>query len=78
MGVEPCDVVALAKKALSASKQAVLLAEDYKSSGANLDESLTPRQFLLLLHCHYILISNNILLRLTFENFVQFKVYKFG
>ncbi|KAM7531717.1 hypothetical protein LguiB_035127 [Lonicera macranthoides] len=42
MGVEPCDVVALAKKALSASKQAVLLAEEYKSSGANLDESLTP------------------------------------
>lgn len=41
MEVEPCDVVALAKEALSASKQAVLLAEDHKPSGANLDESLT-------------------------------------
>lgn len=42
-GVEPCDVLALAKEALSASKQAVLLAEDHRPSGANLDESHSLR-----------------------------------
>ncbi|WOH00914.1 hypothetical protein DCAR_0520290 [Daucus carota subsp. sativus] len=40
-GVEPCDVLALAKEALQASKKAVLLAEDHKPSGANLEESRT-------------------------------------
>lgn len=56
-GVEPCDVVALAKEALSASKQAVLLAEYHKQSGANIDESLTLRYLLHLLwslSCRYI------------------------
>lgn len=42
MGVEPCDVVTLAKIALSASKHAVSLAEDHKSFEADLDESLAP------------------------------------
>lgn len=39
MDVEPCNVVAIAKKALSASKEAALLAEDAKLIGADLDGS---------------------------------------
>ncbi|ONI03026.1 hypothetical protein PRUPE_6G234100 [Prunus persica] len=41
MDVEPCNVVALAKKALSASREAASLAEDSQSMGADFDESLS-------------------------------------
>lgn len=41
MDVEPCDVLTLAKKALSASKEAALLADSSKSMGAGFDESLS-------------------------------------
>lgn len=41
MDVEPCNVVAIAKKALSASKEAALLAEDSKYIGVDFDESLS-------------------------------------
>ncbi|GFY97839.1 RNApolymerase sigma-subunit F [Actinidia rufa] len=40
--VEPHNVVSLAKKALSASKQAVSLAENSQLYGAEVDESITP------------------------------------
>ena len=39
MDVEPCNVVAIAKKALSASKEAALLAEDTKLISADFDDS---------------------------------------
>ena len=39
MDVEPCNVVAIAKKALSASKEAALLAEDSILIGADFDDS---------------------------------------
>lgn len=41
--VEQCNVVSLARKALSASKQAAQLAEDLKFYQPNLDESLSSR-----------------------------------
>ncbi|XP_042945525.1 RNA polymerase sigma factor sigF, chloroplastic isoform X2 [Carya illinoinensis] len=41
MDVEECDIVALAKKALSASQEAALLAEDSKLIGSDFDESLS-------------------------------------
>lgn len=41
MDVEPCNVVAIAKKALSASKEAALLAEDSKYIGVDFDDSLS-------------------------------------
>lgn len=41
MDVEPCDVLTLAKKALSASKEAALLADSSKSMGAGFNESLS-------------------------------------
>ncbi|KAB2622375.1 RNA polymerase sigma factor sigF [Pyrus ussuriensis x Pyrus communis] len=44
MDVEPCDAVALAKKALSASKEAVSLAEASKSMGDDFDDSLSMGQ----------------------------------
>ncbi|KAK2974735.1 hypothetical protein RJ640_007162 [Escallonia rubra] len=40
--VEPHDAVVLAKKALSASKEAAFLAEDCKSFAADIDSPLTP------------------------------------
>ncbi|RVW30125.1 RNA polymerase sigma factor sigF, chloroplastic [Vitis vinifera] len=43
MDVKPCDVLALAKKALSASKQAVSLYENAKLLGADLEDSPSPR-----------------------------------
>ncbi|XP_059646852.1 RNA polymerase sigma factor sigF, chloroplastic [Cornus florida] len=42
MDVEPHNVVALAKKALSASKQAALLTENPQLFGVELDETLSP------------------------------------
>lgn len=48
MGVEPSEVIGLAKKALSASKEAVSLFEDHESFEADLDKSLALRQFLFL------------------------------
>ena len=39
MDVELCNVVAIAKKALSASKEAALLAEDSILIGADFDDS---------------------------------------
>ncbi|KAL7265062.1 hypothetical protein ACSBR1_002921 [Camellia fascicularis] len=42
LDIEPHNVVALAKKALSASKKAALLAEDSQLFEANVDECLTP------------------------------------
>ncbi|KAL6336337.1 hypothetical protein AAG906_014507 [Vitis piasezkii] len=42
MDVKPCDVLALAKKALSASKQAVSLYENAKLLGADLEDSPSP------------------------------------
>ncbi|KAK9920955.1 hypothetical protein M0R45_029490 [Rubus argutus] len=41
MDFEPCDVLTLAKKALSASKEAALLADSSKSMGAGFNESLS-------------------------------------
>lgn len=41
MDVEECDIVVLAKKALSASQEAALLAEDSKLIGSDFDESLS-------------------------------------
>jgi hypothetical protein len=38
--VEPCNVVALAKKALSASKEVALLAEDSELIGIDFDDPL--------------------------------------
>lgn len=41
LDVEECDIVALAKKALSASQEAALLAEGPKLIGSDFDKSLS-------------------------------------
>lgn len=43
MNFEPKSVVALARKALLASREAALLAEDSKLLGTNFDESNFPK-----------------------------------
>ena len=56
MDANPCDVLALANKAFSASKQAVSLYENAKLLGADLDDSPSPESVsfgLPFLHrCH--------------------------
>lgn len=63
--VEAKSVIVLAKKALSASREATLLAEQSKLSGNNLDVALSPRYVCIYL---YIYISNRL------QHFISFLV----
>ena len=58
MDVEPCNVVAIAKKALSASKEAALLAEDSKYIGVDFDDSLSSGLVLCQLSSFSIMYSS--------------------
>lgn len=60
MEVNPSDVLALARKAFSASKQAVSLYENVKLLGADPDDSPSPKSVSLglpFMHCCHIHIS---------------------